>query len=157
MGRHVHRLYLGLAFFGGVIAAGAPALAQPPTGAAVTGFGGFFFRSENPEALMKWYHEMLGVAPPPTSYEATPWRQEAGITIFSAYPGAIEQFGSPEKAFLLNFRTANLDGLVAHLRDHNVEVEMDETLYPNGRFAHLKDPDGNPIQLWEPAVPQDKE
>jgi predicted enzyme related to lactoylglutathione lyase len=30
-------------------------------------------------------------------------------------------------------------------------VDPHEESYPNGRFAELSDPEGNPIQLWEPA------
>ena len=31
-----------------------------------------------------------------------------------------------------------------------VEVDVHAESYPNGRFAELEDPEGNPIQLWEP-------
>ena len=41
--------------------------------------------------------------------------------------------------------------MVDQLRAAGIEVEVDEELYPNGRFAHLHDPEGNPVQLWEPA------
>jgi len=28
--------------------------------------------------------------------------------------------------------------------------QLDPETYPNGRFARLQDPEGNPIQLWQP-------
>lgn len=30
-----------------------------------------------------------------------------------------------------------------------VVVPVAQEIYPNGRFARLRDPEGNPIQLWE--------
>jgi predicted enzyme related to lactoylglutathione lyase len=45
----------------------------------------------------------------------------------------------------------DLDALVARLRSQGVTVEVDAETFPNGRFARLTDPEGNPIQLWEPA------
>jgi predicted enzyme related to lactoylglutathione lyase len=54
---------------------------------------------------------------------------------------------------MINFRVRDLDAMVAQLRRAGVEVEVDPQAYPNGRFARLKDPEGNPIQLWEPRRP----
>jgi len=52
---------------------------------------------------------------------------------------------------MINFRVRDLDVMVAQLRAARISVELDEQLYPNGRFARLNDPEGNPIQLWEPG------
>jgi len=52
---------------------------------------------------------------------------------------------------MVNFRVRNLDAMVAQLRASDIPVKVDEQSYPNGRFARLHDPDGNPIELWEPA------
>ena len=116
----------------------------------VDGFGGFFFRAEDPAMLARWYLDNLGIDLVPQSYDVEPWKQEAGYTVFSPFP-ADSTFIAEGKTFMFNFRTSDLDGLVAHLRANGTEVEVDETLYPNGRFASLVDPEGNPIQLWEPA------
>ncbi len=43
--------------------------------------------------------------------------------------------------------------MVAQLRDAGVRVDVDDKTYPNGRFANLLDPEGNLVQLWEPAGP----
>ena len=51
---------------------------------------------------------------------------------------------------MVNFRVRNLDAMTAQLRAAGIAVEIDLEEYPNGRFARLNDPDGNPIQLWEP-------
>jgi predicted enzyme related to lactoylglutathione lyase len=52
---------------------------------------------------------------------------------------------------MINFRVSDLDAMVAQLRANESEVEVDAEVYPNGRFASLTDPEGNPIQLWEPG------
>lgn len=117
----------------------------------VLGIGGFFFRGQNPEDLAKWYEQNLGITGPPADYETMPWQQQAGITVFSAFPATTSYFGKPEQQWMINFRVRSLEAMVAQLRQNGIEVEVDEELYPNGRFARLADPEGNPIQLWEPA------
>jgi catechol 2,3-dioxygenase-like lactoylglutathione lyase family enzyme len=115
----------------------------------VTGIGGLFFRSQDPSALGCWYQEHLGVSLVPTSYDELPWQQEAGPTAFAPFPEATDYFGDPRQSWMINFRVRNLDAMIAQLRAAGIVVEM-EGDYPNGRFARLNDPEGNPIQLWEP-------
>jgi glyoxylase I family protein len=50
----------------------------------------------------------------------------------------------------INFRVTDLDGFVEGLRAAGIDVHPHDREYPNGRFAELADPEGNPIQLWEP-------
>jgi glyoxylase I family protein len=117
----------------------------------VTGIGGVFFRAKDPIALQGWYAEHLGVEPPPKTYEETVWRQEAGPTVFAAFAESTEYFGSLEQRWSINFRVRHLDAMVAQLRRAGIDVEVDPEVYPNGRFAALADPEGNPVQLWEPS------
>lgn len=116
----------------------------------VSGIGGFFFRARDSDALTAWYRDNLGIDPVPHSTEEQPWRQEAGVTAFTSMPEAIDQFGAPDRVWAINFRVADLDAMVAQLRSVGNEVTVDPTTYPMGRFASLADPEGNPIQLWEP-------
>ena len=110
----------------------------------VTGIGGLFFPARDPQALGAWYAEHLGVAPPPDSYDDPSWWQERGPTVFapssSARPG-----------HTVNFRVRDLDAMVAQLTAAGIAAEVDPERYPNGRFARLEDPEGNPVELWEPA------
>ena len=116
----------------------------------VTGIGGLFFRSDHPEALARWYMEHLGIALVPTDYGQTPWSQEAGPTVFAPFPQDSDYFGRPDKQWMINFRVRDLDAMVAQLRAASIEVSVNAEAYPNGRFARLYDPEGNPIELWEP-------
>ncbi|MBX3273789.1 MAG: VOC family protein [Sandaracinaceae bacterium] len=119
----------------------------------VTGFGGFFFRAADPAALAGWYEAHLGVTRTPTSYGDPPWTQDAGPTVFAPFEASTEYFGRPEQAWMINFRVRDLDAMVAQLRAAGIDVDVEAEPYPNGRFARLADPEGNPIQLWEPAEP----
>lgn len=115
----------------------------------VTGIGGVFFAARDPDALGAWYAEHLGVDPVPAEYGQPSWRQEAGTTVLAAFPADAEHLeGRP---WALNFRVRDLDAMVAQLRSAGVEVAVHPDTYPNGRFADLHDPEGNPVQLWEPG------
>ena len=117
----------------------------------VRGIGGLFFRSADPAGLQRWYQERLGVKPTPQSYEEESWTQEAGETVFAPFEQDSEMIGPPEKTWMINFRVADLDAIVAQLWSAGESVSLDPEEYPNGRFAELRDPEGNGIQLWEPA------
>ena len=116
----------------------------------VTGIGGFFFRAHDPKKLAQWYQEHLGVLLVPTSYEQQPWRQEGGDTAFAPMPENTDYFGDPGKQWMINFRVINLQKMVAQLQSAGIKVKVDPQTYPYGRFASLHDPEGNPIQLWQP-------
>jgi len=117
----------------------------------VLGIGGLFFRSRDPQGLAKWYEEHLGIDPVPSDYNQPVWQQATGPTVFAPFPQDSTYFGSPQQSWMVNFRVRSLDAIVAQLRESGVAVEVDPAKYPNGRFARLHDPDGNPIELWEPA------
>ena len=116
----------------------------------VDGIGGFFFAARDPEALASWYAEHLGVEPPPSSYDGPVWTQREGPTVFAP-------FGAGENPYLgragwgINFRVRDLEAMVEQLRTAGIDVTVDAEEYPNGRFAQLSDPEGNAIQLWQPA------
>jgi glyoxylase I family protein len=119
----------------------------------VTGIGGLFFRAHDPTALGHWYQQHLGVSLTPTSYDAPVWQQEAGPTVFSPFPQTSDYFGDAQKVWMVNFRVRDLDKMAAQLRTAGIAVKIDPQSYPNGRFARLHDPEGNPIELWQPARP----
>jgi glyoxylase I family protein len=119
----------------------------------VTGIGGLFFRAHDPAALGRWYQQHLGVSLTPSSYEEPVWHQEAGPTVFSPFPETSDYFGDAHKLWMVNFRVRDLDKMAVQLRAAGIAVKIDPQSYPNGRFARLHDPEGNPIELWEPAGP----
>ncbi len=116
----------------------------------VTGIGGLFFRAHDPKAMGQWYQQHLGVSLALPSYEESVWEQEAGPTVFSPFPETSDYFGDAHKVWMVNFRVWDLDGMAAQLRAAGIAVKIDPQSYPNGRFARLQDPEGNPIELWQP-------
>ena len=100
---------------------------------------------------MKWYEEHLGIAQVPASYDTPCWRQSGGSTVFAPFEENTDYFGDKTQQWMVNFRVSDLDAMVAQLKANDVAVEVDETVHPNGRFARLSDPEGNPIELWEPS------
>ena len=115
----------------------------------VLGIGGLFFRARDPGALALWYRDMLGDALVPSDYNMAPWRQEAGPTAFAPFPLDTDYFGDPGKSWMINFRVRDLDAMAKQLQSQGIAVTIDPTSYPNGRFAHLQDPDGNRVELWQ--------
>jgi predicted enzyme related to lactoylglutathione lyase len=112
----------------------------------VLGIGGLFFRSRDPRTLAQWYQLNLGI-------DHQVWQQAAGPTAFTPFKMDTDYFGSQQQAWMVNFRVRSLDAIVAQLQKSNIEVKVDPEKYPYGRFARLHDPEGNPIELWEPASP----
>ena len=117
----------------------------------VTGIGGFFFRSDDPTALAAWYRDMLGVNLVPQDADSLPWIQAAGPTVFAPFARDTDYFGRDSQQFMLNFRVADLDAMLGQLRQGGVEISREETMEGIGRFARIHDPEGNPVELWEPA------
>jgi predicted enzyme related to lactoylglutathione lyase len=133
----------------GIMASG---LAAQQPAEKVTGIGGVFFRGKDPKMLAEWYERHLGITQTPTSYDQKPWSQESGFTVFAPFANDTKYFGRPEQQFMINFRVRSLDAMVAQLRKAGITVTVDPQAYPNGRFARLHDPEGNPIELWEPKT-----
>lgn len=115
----------------------------------VVGIGGFFFRARDPAALNAWYAQHLGIEAGGESV----WMQEAGPTVFAPFREESDYFAA-DRRWMLNLRVRDLDALLARLRAADIAVETrpewDDLTY--GRFARIHDPEGNPIELWEPAA-----
>jgi predicted enzyme related to lactoylglutathione lyase len=116
----------------------------------VLGIGGMFFRARDPDALAAWYREHLGITTVPANYEDPVWQQQAGPTAFAPFEESTSYFGNPRRQWMVNFRVRSLAAMVAQLQAAGIAVQIDPQTYPNGRFARLEDPEGNPIELWEP-------
>ena len=120
----------------------------------VTGVGGIFFKSEDPEKLKEWYSTHLGLQTDEygTNFE---WRQASdstkkGFTQWSPFSAKTTYFEPSEKDFMINYRVADLEALVKLLKEEGVRVLDEIEVYEYGKFVHIMDPEGNKIELWEP-------
>lgn len=124
----------------------------------VLGIGGLFFRARDPEALARWYRDHLNVGPgcsAPGAAQADEWTWStiAGPVVFAPFAADSDYFAA-DKAFMLNLRVVDLATLIDRLSAAGIAVETrDEWDDPvTGRFARIHDPEGNPIELWEPPA-----
>jgi predicted enzyme related to lactoylglutathione lyase len=114
----------------------------------VCGVGGYFMRAADPAALGAWYRDCLGL----DADENGLWRQEAGPTVFAAFESGTDYFGSPVQQTMLNFRVRDLDAMLAQLRAKGADVaEETQDMDGVGRFGWVTDPEGNRVELWQPA------
>lgn len=114
--------------------------------ARALGIGGLFFRASDGQALADWYRQHLGV----TDF----WMQEAGPTVFAAFKADSDYFAR-DKPWMINFRVDDLTALIAQLTAAGIEVETRPAEWDTpetGRFARIHDPEGNPIELWQPPA-----
>lgn len=113
----------------------------------VTGIGGFFFRAKDPDALRAWYVAHLGVGSAPYGV----WETQKGPSVFAPFAADTDYFPA-DRQVMLNLRVDGLDDLCARLRAAGIAViAKPEWDMPGvGRFARIHDPEGNPIELWEP-------
>ncbi len=125
----------------------------------VTGIGGVFFKAKDPKALQVWYKERLGVDVQVWGGAAFDWTDEAGnpvggTTAWSVFPADTDHFAPSTASFMINYRVADLHGLVKALRAEgcNVLDKIDESEY--GKFGWVIDPEGNKVELWEPPPGQ---
>ena len=117
----------------------------------VQGIGGIFFRAKDPTALAKWYETHLGINIPPTGPDTPPWISKEGVTIFSPFAENSDYFDT-NRSFMLNFRVNDIDAMLAQLRNAGIAITHEQTMDGIGRFARIHDPEGTPIELWEPAT-----
>ena len=122
----------------------------------VSGIGGLFFRATDPDALNAWYREHLNVgagcvADPAATPEPYSWQAQGGPTMFAPFAADTDYFAA-DKQWMLNLRVSDLPSLLQSLAAAGIAVETRaEWDSPEaGRFARLHDPEGNPIELWEP-------
>ncbi len=121
----------------------------------VTGVGGVFFFSDNPQELQNWYAKNLG-------FEINEWGgasfdsrsvdkpEEINSLQWNPFKQGSEYFAPSKKGFMINYRVQNIEGLVNQLKENGVTVLDDIETYDYGKFVHIMDTEGNKIELWEP-------
>src|SRR5947209_2205044 len=112
--------------------------------AGVTGIGGVFFRSKDPESLYLWYEQHLGIKREPDGSVLFHWNGQ-GETVWAIFPHDTSYFGASGQSFMINFRVDDLDALISRLETAGIEIDPHRESYPYGKFAWITDPDGNRV------------
>lgn len=120
----------------------------------VTGLGGIFFKARDPAALNAWYREHLGLDVSEWGGTVFKWADDSptGTTLWTPFKADTGYFAPSDAPFMVNFRVADLHGLLAALRAEGCQVleKVDESEY--GKFGWVMDPEGNKVELWEPPA-----
>jgi predicted enzyme related to lactoylglutathione lyase len=103
-------------------------------------------RARDPQALLTWYREQLGIDP---ASDFTGQTFEGGPTVWALFPADTGYFGSSGQQSMVNYRVRDLDAMLAQLREAGVPVEEPQAT-EFGRFAWAIDPEGNRFELWQP-------
>ena len=117
----------------------------------VTGIGGAFFKSKDPQKLAEWYEKHLGIPFNGGVYSGFTSEDKGEMTVFSMFPEDTDYFAPAEKPFMFNFRVEDLHKLLETLKEEGVEVLEKTEEYSYGKFGWIVDPEGNKIELWEPS------
>jgi predicted enzyme related to lactoylglutathione lyase len=120
----------------------------------VTGIGGIFFKSKDPKKISDWYGENLGLVINPYG-SVFEFRQGAdptkkGYTVWSPFKEDSDYFSPSTDDFMVNYRVDDLTSLLEELRSNGVRVVGEIEEFEYGKFAHIVDPEGRKIELWEP-------
>lgn len=121
----------------------------------VTGIGGIFFFSDNPEESKAWYAKNLGL-------EVNEWGSsfefrnahrpdEINYLQWSPFKNGSQYFSPSKKEFMINYRVQHIEKLVEQLRENGVQILDEIERYDYGKFVHIMDLEGNKIELWEPV------
>ena len=120
----------------------------------VTGIGGIFFKSENPNEAKEWYSKNLGLAVNEygSSFEFRNAHRpdEINYLQWSPFNKGTDYFSPSEAPFMINYRVQNIEGLVKKLKESGVTVVDEIKEYDYGKFVHILDSENNKIELWEP-------
>lgn len=123
-------------------------------GPKVIGLGGLFFKSADATAMRDWYGSVLGLAFEPWGglvfLPDTAAAHPGAATVFSAFKADSEYFAPSNKEFMFNLMVDDLDGILLRCAERGVQPVGDVLEEFNGRFAHIMDPEGRKIELWQP-------
>lgn len=122
--------------------------------AKVLGVGGLFFKSRDPDALRKWYGDVLGISFTNWGgvvFESGPVAEHPGsATVWMPFQADTDHFGAADNQFMFNLMVDDLAGVLARCAQHGVLPEKPMIDDAMGRFAHIFDPEGRKVELWEP-------
>ena len=124
--------------------------------ARVTGIGGVFFKSTSDhKRLAAWYRDNLGLELEEWGGAILKWPEDragdGGQTVWHVAAPETKWFAPSTSSFMINYRVDDLAALLAQLKANGIEVIKGPHADDNGTFAWIMDPDGNKVELWQPA------
>ena len=125
--------------------------------AKALGVGGIFFKSPDPAKLQGWYAQWLGIDSQneqgmsfaifqPDTMPAN------GYTVWSAHDAGTTYFAPSSKDFMFNLIVDNLEEALRQVAAGGAQVVGNIEKSDFGNFGWFIDPDGNKVELWQPAA-----
>jgi len=125
---------------------------------SVDGIGGVFIYANDAKTLSNWYAHHFGlkletyeegkVYGTEFKYRRLSDSSKVDSTVFS-----ISQAKTPlpadRREAVINYRLRDLNAFLEQLRSDGIEIEKTED-FDYGKFAWIKDPEGNRIELYQP-------
>ena len=119
--------------------------------ARAVGVGGVFLKARDPKMLSEWYGRHFGVPTQDGGALAFDGPESLGMTVFAHFPDSTKYFGDGPQQAMVNFRVDDLQALLGQLEAAGVKIDPKQEDYGYGKFAWIWDPEGNRVELWEPA------
>ncbi|WP_096188742.1 VOC family protein [Evansella halocellulosilytica] len=121
----------------------------------VTGIGGISFKAKNPKDLSDWYRNHFYIHQMHDGSAIFEWRSyndpdKTGHTMWATFPEASKYFIKSDASFMINYRVDDLYQLIQDLELEGISIYSGPVKTEHGLFAWLLDPEGNPVELWEP-------
>jgi predicted enzyme related to lactoylglutathione lyase len=118
--------------------------------ASITGFGGAFIRATDPKALYAWYEQHLGLVQADGAFSFPAPTQHPQV-VFALFGQQNDYFPVAQKA-MINLQVDDLEGVLDRLEASGVTVDPKRESYDFGKFGWCTDPEGNRVELWQPAA-----
>jgi predicted enzyme related to lactoylglutathione lyase len=119
--------------------------------AKAVGVGGIFLKAQDPASLSAWYATHFGIQTQDGGTLVFDGPEAAGMTVFAHFPANSDYFGDGGQQVMVNFRVDDLDQLLVQLAAAGVRIDPKRDDHPYGRFGWVWDPEGNRVELWQPA------
>lgn len=137
-------------------------LQTPKDPVRVDGIGGVFLKANDAKALAEWYERHFGLA-----FQSAPVDCGSGenywlefvyrddpdmskrITVVFAIQSAKSRLPDERHAVEINYRVRDLERFLSQLTSEGIPIEKRED-YDYGRFAWIRDPEKNRVELFEP-------
>jgi predicted enzyme related to lactoylglutathione lyase len=123
----------------------------------VTGIGGVFIKAKDPARLRAWYKTHLGIDVQAWGGTSFRWVDDAGAPVKGKtawFVGNGANFAPSESSYMINYRVADLHGLLKVLREEGCQVLDKVEQSDFGIFGWVMDPEGNKVELWQPPQGQ---
>ncbi len=122
--------------------------------AKALGIGGVFFKADDPEALSSWYKTWLELEIDP-SYGGTSFQASAlpprAYSVWSPFAATTTYFEPSTKPFMINLIVDDVGQALFQVQQGGAQIVGEPQVLEYGTFGWFIDPEGNKIEVWQPA------